>query len=116
MLISLAEILDTTVSELLGETITEPTPDDLKTISEKLEVINLQLARREASKIKTIRVVLVCLCILIDVIFVTLLAINGSYLDWNYNDPESAIAGTFMHGFEFVFVRLEPFVFIAAVA
>lgn len=116
MLISLAEILDTTVSELLGETITEPTPDDLKTISEKLEVINLQLARREASKIKTIRVVLICLCILIAVIFVALLAINGSYLDWNYNDPESAIAGTFMHGFEFVFVRLAPFVFIAAVA
>lgn len=116
MLISLAEILDTTVSELLGETITEPAPDDLKTISEKLEVINLQLARREASKIKTIRVVLIALCALIVVIFVALLAINGSYLDWNYNDPESAIAGTFMHGFEFVFVRLAPFVFIAAVA
>ena len=36
MLISLADELDTTVSELLGETVSEPVADDLKTISEKL--------------------------------------------------------------------------------
>ena len=37
LLISLADELDTSVSELLGEPITEPATDDLKTISEKLE-------------------------------------------------------------------------------
>ena len=46
MLICLADALDTTVSELLGETISESSPDDLKTISEKLEIINLQFARK----------------------------------------------------------------------
>ena len=46
MLIILANELDTTVSELLGEPVAEPTTDDLKILSEKLEVINLQLAKR----------------------------------------------------------------------
>ena len=40
MLISLSEVLETPVSTLLGETFDEPKPDDLKVISEKLEVIN----------------------------------------------------------------------------
>ena len=55
MLIILADELDTTVSELLGEPVAEPTTDDLKILSEKLEVINLQLAKRSITKVKTIR-------------------------------------------------------------
>ena len=47
MLIKLAEVLDTTVSTLLGEKVTESKVDDLKAISEKLEVINLQLSQRK---------------------------------------------------------------------
>ena len=30
-------------------------------------------------------------------------------------DPELAIVGTLLHGFEFLFVRLAPFVFISSV-
>ena len=115
MLISLAEELDTSVSALLGEEITEPAPDDLKTVSEKLEVINLQLARRSEARVKTVRWILISLCVLIILVFIALLIVNGSYLNWNYRDPELAVAGTFLHGFEFVFVRLAPFVLIAAV-
>ena len=115
MLISLADELDTSVSELLGEPITEPATDDLKTISEKLEVINLQLAKRSMARVKTVRWLLISLCALITVIFIALIAINGSYLDWNYNNPELAVAGTIMHGFEFMFVRLAPIVFLASV-
>ena len=66
MLISLADELDTSVSELLGETLSEPIADDLKTISEKLEVINLQLAKRNAEKIKLARWILISLCLLIN--------------------------------------------------
>ena len=72
MLIVLAENLDTSVSALLGETITESPADDLKAISEKLEVINLQLLERKESKIKSIRWVLIVLCALIAAIFVAL--------------------------------------------
>lgn len=115
MLIALAEELDTSVSALLGETIQEYEADDIKEISEKLQVINLQLAKRRAARIKTIRWLLISMSSLIVIIFVALAVINGSYLDWNYNNPELAVAGTILHGFEFVFVRIAPFVFIASV-
>ena len=115
MLISLADELDTSVSTLLGEAVSETTPDDLKTISEKLEVINLQLAKKSMTKVKTVRWVLIALCMLIVVIFIALAVMQSSYLGWNYNDPELAVAGTILHGFEFVFVRLAPIVFMLSV-
>ena len=99
MLIILANELDTTVSELLGEPIAEPTTDDLKILSEKLEVINLQLAKRSITKVKTIRWILISLCAVIVVIFIALAYTNSFYLNWNYNynDPELAVAGTILH-------------------
>ena len=50
MLISISEALETPVSTLLGETVTETEADSLKAISEKLEVINWQLAQRETQE------------------------------------------------------------------
>ena len=104
MLITLADELDTSVGILLGEPVTESTPNDLKTISEKLEVINLQLAKRSMAKVKTIRWVLISLSILMIIVFIVLAAMQSSYLDWDYNNPELAVAGTILNGFEFVFV------------
>ena len=117
MLIILANELDTTVSELLGEPVAEPTTDDLKILSEKLEVINLQLAKRSITKVKTIRWILISLCAVIVVIFIALASTNSFYLNWNYNynDLELAVAGTILHGFEFLFVRLAPIVFWTSV-
>ena len=117
MLIILANELDTTVSELLGEPVAESTTDDLKILSEKLEVINLQLAKRSITKVKTIRWILISLCTVIVVIFIALASTNSFYLNWNYNynDPELAVAGTILHGFEFLFVRLAPIVFLTSV-
>lgn len=104
MLIILANELDTTVSELLGEPVAEPTTDDLKILSEKLEVINLQLAKRSITKVKTIRWILISLCAVIVVIFIALASTNNFYLNWNYNDPELAVAGTILHGFDFFLI------------
>ena len=116
LLILLADELDSSVSGLLGESVTEPPADDLKTISEKLEAINLQLARERAARVKAVRWALIALCALIAVIFLALAAVNGAYLNWDYGDPELAAAGTILHGFEFLFVRLAPFVLLASVA
>ncbi|MDT4374985.1 helix-turn-helix transcriptional regulator [Blautia coccoides] len=115
MLIALADELDTSVSILLGETVMEPMTDDLKSISEKLEVINLQLAKRSRVKVKTIRWIFISLCAFIVLVFIVLAAIQSSYLRWDYNNPEFAVAGTILHGFEFIFVRLAPLAFIASV-
>ena len=115
LLISLAEELDTSVSELLGETVTKTEADDMKAISEKLEVINLQLAKQNMARLKVIRGFLIGICIIIVGIFIALIAINGSYLNWNYDNPELAVAGTIMHGFEFIFVRIAPIILICSI-
>ena len=115
MLIALAEELDISAGVLLGEPVTESIPDDLKAISEKLEVINLQLAKRSMAKVKTIRWILISVCAFIVITFIVLAAMQSSYLGWDYNNPELAAAGTIMHGFEFVFVRLAPIVFLTSI-
>ena len=115
MLIALAEELDISVGVLLGEPVTESIPDDLKAISEKLEVINLQLSKRSMAKVKTIRWILILVCAFIVITFIVLAAMQSCYLGWDYNNPELAVAGTIIHGFEFVFVRLAPIVFLTSI-
>lgn len=114
MLVSLSEVLETPVSTLLGETVIEPQADDLKAISEKLEIINLQLARSKAARRKILFGLLIALCAVIAATFVVLAVWNSSYLGWDYSDPETAVAGAALHAFEWLFVRLAPFVLIAA--
>lgn len=58
MLISISEVLETPVSTLLGETIVESEVDNLKVISEKLEIINLQLAQRKKHEKKNVSLVI----------------------------------------------------------
>lgn len=118
MLISLAEELGTSVNVLLGESVEEKTLNDdvdIKTIAERLEVINLQLARRSEMKIKLVRWILILLCIVIVAVFIAFEIMQSDYLEWDFNNPELAVAGTLLHGFEFVFVRIAPFAFIASV-
>lgn len=50
MLISITEVLETPVSILLGETIVETKISDLEVISEKLEIINLQLVQKKIAR------------------------------------------------------------------
>lgn len=115
MLITIAEVLGISVSQLLGENVQVPQATDLKIISEKLEIINLQLAQKKMAKQKMIRNSLIILCVAILIIFVILGALNSPYLNWNYSDPETAVAGVIFHAFEWFFVRIAPLVFIGAV-
>ena len=115
MLIKLAEVLDTTVSILLGEKISESKVDDLKAISEKLEVINLQLSQRKSERRKIIYRLLISLCVIMVGIFIVLILLNSPYLNWNYNDPEKAVLGVAIHSFEWVFIRIAPIIFIGLV-
>lgn len=116
MLISLADALGTTVSGLLGEPAPKAEGDDVQAIAEKLEIINLQLARRADARRKVLRWSLVLICVAIGAIFAVLTALGSPYLGWDYGDPETAVAGTLLHGFEWLFVRLAPLVLLGAVA
>lgn len=114
MLVTLSGVLETPVSVLLGEPVTEPKADDLKAISEKLEVINLQLAQRSNWRRKMLQWVFISICVLIAITFMVLVMLDSPYLRWDYSDPERAVAGVIFHSFEWVFVRVAPFVFAAA--
>lgn len=114
MLISISEVLETPVSTLLGETIIEPKTDDLKELSEKLEMINLQFAQRKITRRKILHWLLISLCIIIVIIFAALAVLNSPYLGWDYSDPETAVLGVAFHAFEWLFVRLAPMIFITA--
>lgn len=116
MLISLSETLETPVSTLLGETVAESAAvDDLKVISEKLEVINSQLARRKAMQRKALHVLFIILCASVIIITAVLVVLESPYLEWNFSDPETAVMGTAVHAFEWLFVRLAPIILIGSV-
>ncbi len=116
MLISISEVLEVPVSTLLGETVVETKVDDLKVISEKLEIINLQLAQRNITRRKIIYWLLISLCMAIVTISAVIMVLNSPYLSWDYNDPEMAVAGVVFHAFEWLFVRLAPIILIGAIA
>ena len=116
MLISISEVLETPVSTLLGETIAEPKRDDLKAISEKLEVINLQLAKKAAARRKMLQWLFIFITCGIVIIFAALLVLNSPYLGWDYSDPELAVDGVSYHAAEWLFVRLAPIILIGAIA
>ncbi len=115
MLIALSDALATPVSALLGEFAVRAEADDLKAIAEKLEIINLQLARQKAARWKTLRWLLIALCAVTVIIAAALVLLNSPYLGWNYSDPETAVAGAAFHAFEWLFVRLAPIILISTV-
>ena len=115
MLISISEVLETPVSTLLGETVAESKVDDLKAISEKLEVINLQLAQKNTTGRKILHWLLISLCAVIVTVFAVLIVLDSPYLGWNYNDPETVVFGAAFHAFEYLFVRLAPIILIGAI-
>lgn len=116
MLISLSEVLETPVSTLLGESIAESKADDIKAISEKLEVINVQLAQRKDNRRTILHWLLITLCVVMVAIFVVLIFfINSPYLDWDYSVPETAVVGVALHALEWLFVRVAPLILIGGI-
>ena len=115
MLISISEALETPVSTLLGETVGKSEADDLKAISEKLEVINLQLAQRKTARRRMLHWLFISLCAAIVIIFAVLMVLKSPYLGWDYSDPETAVVGVAFHAFEWLFIRLAPIIFIGAI-
>lgn len=115
MLISISEVLETPVSTLLGENVIESKVDDLKAISAKLELINLQLAQRKTTRKRILHWLFILLCTVITAILIILWELESSYMGWDYSDPETAVLGVAFHSFEWLFVRAALIIFIGAV-
>lgn len=58
---------------------------------------------------------MIALCIGLILIFIVVLGIDGSYLNWDYKNPELAVAAVLIHGFEWIFIRLFPFALIGLI-
>ena len=99
----------------MSEIVIEAEVDSLKAISEKLEVINLQLAQRKTTRRKMIQWSLISLCAIIVIFFVILLKLESPYLGWNYSDPETAVLGVAFHSLEWLFVRIAPIILVGAI-
>ena len=115
LLINLSNELDVSVSDLLGETIKETNENDFNILSKKLEAINLKLFNQRIQKIKRIRMILILLCVFIVCLFILLYFMGSSYLYWDYSNNELAVAGTLLHGFEFIFVRIAPIILVISI-
>lgn len=115
MLISISEVFETSVSTLLGETVIESKVDDLKAISEKLGIINLQLAQRKIMRRKMFHWLFISLCAVIVTITAVLVALHSPYLGWDYNAPETAVVGVAFHAFEWLFVRGAPIILLGSI-
>lgn len=116
LLIALSEVLETPVSTLLGETVEETRADDLRAISEKLEVINLRLARAKAARQRAAHWFFLLLCAVTAAVFAALVRLNSPYLGWDYGQPETAVMGVVLHAFEWLFVRTAPLIFAGSIA
>ena len=108
MLVKISELFETPVSEILGESIEEKETNDLKVISEKLEVINEQLSLSQQHKKKRTINFLIIIDICLISLFTLLALLNKPYRTWDYNIIEWAILGTFWEAFEWIFMRLAP--------
>lgn len=115
MLILISEVLETPVSTLIGENISESKIDDIKVISEKLEIINLQLSQRKDEKRKIAHWLLISLFIIIMIGFISLILLNSPYLNWDYRNPENAVLGVAFHSFEWLFIRIAPIILIGLI-
>ena len=112
MLINISELFETPVSEILGENIEKKEKNDLKVISEKLEVINEQLSNYQKEKRKNRIHALIIIDISIILLFILLAILRSPYQNWDYSITEWAILGTFYQAFEWIFMRIAPIVVI----
>jgi putative transcriptional regulator len=112
MLVTISELFETPVSEILGESIEEKETNDLKIISEKLEVINEQLSISQKQKRKRKIMVLLIIDICLIFFFVLLALLGSPYLTWDYGNPEWSVIGTLWHSFEWIFFRIAPLLII----
>lgn len=115
-LIKLSEILQTSVSVLLGENLEETQQTELDKISEKLEEINLQFFENKKKKITICRNIFIALDVLIVLVFLVLFFMKSSYLEWDTTDSNTGVMKFIFQSFEWGFVRIFPIIFVICTA
>ena len=108
MLITISEFFETPVSDILGESIEEKETNDIKIISEKLEIINEQLSISQKQKKKRNYILLIIADIFVILLFILLALLGSPYQSFDYSNSEWLVIGSLWHSFEWVFFRIAP--------
>lgn len=114
-LVALGKALDAPVSTLPGETVPASEPEGLQALSEKLEVLNNQVARAQESKRRTPHAPCIAIGVATAPVLIALATIGSSYLEWDFSNPEYAVAGTMLHRFEWIFARMAPIILAGSI-
>lgn len=93
-----------------------PDAEMLMTISEKLEVINEQLAMKQNQKRKMLVNTLIVADVCLIILFILLAILGSPYQSWDYSDPEWSVIGTLWHSFEWVYFKVAPLMVIVITA
>lgn len=93
-----------------------PDAEMLMTISEKLEVINKQLAMKQKQKRKILVNTLIVADVCLIILFILLAILGSPYQSWDYSDPEWSVIGTLWHSFEWVYFKVAPLMVIVITA
>ena len=112
MLVTISKLFETPVSEILGENIEEKETNNLKVISEKLEVINDQLSIGQKQKRKRNFIFLIIADIFVILLFILLAVLGSPYQSFDYSNHEWSVIGTIWHIFEWIFFRIAPLLLI----
>ena len=112
MLITISEFFETPVSDILGESIEEKETNDIKIISEKLEIINEQLSISQKQKKKRNYILLIIADIFVILLFILLALLGSPYQSFDYSNPEWLVIGSLWHSFEWILFRIAPLVII----
>lgn len=97
MLVSLSKVLDVSVNTLLDED-----------TSKSLETTSPQRNKR-----KYLSWLLIAICIILIIIFIGIMILGNTYMDWNYENTETAILGFSVHSFIWIYIRVAPIILIA---
>ena len=81
----------------------------------KVATIERKTQGKNSEFSKTLHWLMVCLYAVIVMIAVVFIIIKSPYLHWDFSDPETAVVSTAFHAFEWLFVRLAPFLLIGAI-
>ena len=86
-----------------------------RSISEKLEIINLQLSKRKESIRKFWHWTFISICLITIIVFIGISTMGNTYMEWDYNKTEYAVLGVAIHSFGWIFVRIAPIILIASI-
>ena len=77
--------------------------------------MNDQFARAQESKRRVLHALYIAIAAATTLVLIALAAIGGSYLEWDFSNPEYSVAGTMLHGFEWIFARMAPIILAGSI-